>query len=54
MRTYEFSDHQPGFAGQNIAYAIATFTAAILIGYVTLRFFDVPVRKWLQQKLGNV
>lgn len=48
------SDHQPGFSGQNIAYAIATFAAAILIGYLTLRFFDVPVRKWLQQKLGNV
>lgn len=36
-----------------IVYGCLTFTGAFLIGYLSLKFYDEPVRKWLRKKLGN-
>ncbi|SHL09027.1 Peptidoglycan/LPS O-acetylase OafA/YrhL, contains acyltransferase and SGNH-hydrolase domains [Chitinophaga jiangningensis] len=35
-------------------YAILTFVSAVVIAWVCLKYYDEPVRKWLQQKLMPV
>lgn len=36
-----------------IIYGCLTFTGAFVIGYLSLKFYDEPLRKWLRKKLGN-
>ncbi|NUY80218.1 acyltransferase [Flavobacterium sp. MAH-1] len=35
---------------QALPYLCLTFVSAVVLAYVCLRFYDIPVRKWFQQK----
>lgn len=37
----------------NIMYGIATFITSVLIGFLTFKYYDVPVRKWLNNNFLN-
>ncbi|WP_440134836.1 acyltransferase family protein [Chitinophaga sancti] len=40
----------PGVALEvNVLYGVLTFLIAIVVGFVTLKFYDEPVRKWLKK-----
>jgi peptidoglycan/LPS O-acetylase OafA/YrhL len=44
------SDH-PGVAfGKALPYALATFVSSVVIAYACLKFYDEPVRRWLQRR----
>lgn len=47
------SNNPQADTGMKVVYGFLTFIGAILIGYLSLRFYDEPIRKWLQKKLGN-
>lgn len=36
-----------------IGYGLITFISACLIGYVSLKYYDEPVRRWLKNRFGN-
>jgi len=36
--------------GEAFPVAVLTFGASVLLGYLSLRFYDVPVRRWLSQR----
>ena len=44
------ADHKPT-AQQALPIAIITFLSAVLLAYASLKFYDEPVRKWLNKKL---
>lgn len=48
------SNHPQADMEMKIAYGCLTFTGAFLIGYLSLRFYDEPARKWLRKRFGNV
>jgi peptidoglycan/LPS O-acetylase OafA/YrhL len=48
------SNHPQADTGMKIIYGCLTFIGALLIGYLSLKFYDEPIRKWLRKKLGNV
>lgn len=45
------SDHPTGYEGLTVWYSLLTFVGSIAIGYASLRWYDEPIRKWLQKKI---
>ena len=45
------SNHKGVTVGQAWPYALLTFSGAIVLAYVSLTFYDEPVRAWLRKKL---
>ncbi|WP_262922010.1 acyltransferase family protein [Hymenobacter cellulosivorans] len=43
--------HKPTLA-QALPVAVLTFGAAVLLAYVSLKFYDEPVRRWLKNRLA--
>lgn len=46
------SNHKGVTVVQAWPYALAILIAAIILAYITLKWYDEPVRKWLRKKLG--
>lgn len=44
------SDHHNAAFGQKFGYGLLTFSVSILFGYVSLKYYDEPVRAWLKRK----
>jgi peptidoglycan/LPS O-acetylase OafA/YrhL len=47
------SNHMKGphFTGA-LWYGVLTFVVSITVGYLSLRYYDEPVREWLKRKWG--
>ncbi len=45
------SNHSGVTLEQALPYALLTFAGAIILAYVSVRFYDEPVRAWLRRKL---
>ncbi|TGE06615.1 acyltransferase family protein [Hymenobacter fodinae] len=45
------STHKPTWQ-QALPVATLTFVSALVLAYLSLKFYDEPVRRWLKQKLG--
>lgn len=48
------SKHPDATLGTNILYGVLTFITAIVVGYITLKFYDEPVRRWLKKKFSRL
>ncbi|WP_426581622.1 acyltransferase family protein [Mucilaginibacter sp. R-33] len=46
------SNHKGVTIGQAWPYALAILIGAIFLAYITLKWYDEPVRNWLRKKLG--
>jgi peptidoglycan/LPS O-acetylase OafA/YrhL len=46
------SNHKGVTIVQAWPYAFAILIGAIFLAYITLKWYDEPVRKWLRKKLG--
>ncbi|MDN5285287.1 MAG: acyltransferase [Mucilaginibacter sp.] len=46
------SNHKGVTIAQAWPYAFAILISAIILAYITLKWYDEPVRKWLRKKLG--
>lgn len=44
------SDHRGISLSQALPYALSTFVGAVVIAYACLKFYDEPVRQWLQKR----
>ncbi len=44
------SNHKTTIA-QALPFALLTFVSSILLGYVCLKFYDEPIRRWLKKKV---
>ncbi len=44
------ADHKPTMQ-QALPFALLTFVSSFLIAYITLKWYDEPVRKWLKKKV---
>ena len=49
MYTGWVSDHPGVGLGQALPYALATFVSSVVIAYACLKWYDEPVRRWLQK-----
>jgi peptidoglycan/LPS O-acetylase OafA/YrhL len=47
------SDHKGISLWQAMPYALATFAGSVAVAYACLKWYDEPVRAWLQRRLQN-
>ena len=38
---------------EDVFYGVLTFVSAVLLGYLLLKFYDEPVRRWLGKRVAN-